>query len=224
MCQSGNDAIGCHSASFTTYNITFNKICGQVKGYQKGSPDRFHSTKYDTKSINDHYVDGLSIKLGNPRKHMWTYVIGLSDDFYYPDFNYPCTAIPGPDPPDFVDDHYYCESDNTGTFSTDEHYTSDVLWDGYGCHHAAVSSLVCLGSSDSFHSPCMIFLRQGSATKFHSLMNILLLNALNCTYSDITDIYTFIIDVRIYLASYVHFYFLVVSFHYSTIIYMYTAT
>ena len=136
VCRSGNDASGCHSAIFTTYNVTFNKICGQVKGYQKGSPEAFHSTKYDTKSINDHYVDGLSITLGNPRKHVWTYAAGQSDDHTHPDHNCPCAAIPGPDPPAFVGDHYYCESGNTGNFDFNEHYTSDMLWDGYGCHHA----------------------------------------------------------------------------------------
>ena len=137
VCRSGNDARGCHSAIFTTYNITFNKICGQVKGYQKGSTDAFHSTKYVTKSINDHYVDGLSITLGNPRKHVWTYVGGYTDDGDFADLNCPCAATPGPDPPAFVDDHYYCESGNTGSApSNHEYYTSDTLWDGYGCHHA----------------------------------------------------------------------------------------
>ena len=136
VCRSGNDANGCHSAIFTTYNMTFNKICGQVKGYQKGSPDAFNPSKYYTKSINDYYVEGLSIILGNPRKHVWTYAIGLSDDYNFPNYNCPCAAIPGPDPPAFVGNHYYCESGNTGTFSNDAYYTSDVLWDGYGCYHA----------------------------------------------------------------------------------------
>ena len=49
VCRSGNDAGGCYSAIFTTYNITSNKICGQVKGYMKGTPNGFYSTKYDTK-------------------------------------------------------------------------------------------------------------------------------------------------------------------------------
>ena len=137
VCRSGNDTAGCHSAIFTNYNITFNKICGQVKGYQKGSTDAFHSTEHVTKSINDHYVDGLSITLGNPRKHVWTYAVGYSDDGDHPDHNCPCAATPGPDPPAFVGDHYYYESGNTGSPpSSDEHYTSDTLWDGYGCHHA----------------------------------------------------------------------------------------
>ena len=136
VCRSGNDASGCYSAIFTTYNITFNKICGQAKGYQKGGTEAFYSTMHDTKSIDDHYVTGLSITLGNPRKHVWTYAVGLSDDNNYPAFNCPCAATPGLDPPAFVGDHYYCESGNTGTYSANEYYTSDMLWDGYGCHHA----------------------------------------------------------------------------------------
>ena len=136
VCRSGSDANGCHSAIFTTYNITFSKICGQVKGYQKGAPDAFRSARDYSKSINYHYVDGLSITLGNPRKHVWTYAVGFSDDGNYPHYNCPCAATPGPDPPAFVGNHYYCESGNTGSFSRDEDYTSDTLWDGYGCHHA----------------------------------------------------------------------------------------
>ena len=160
VCRSGNDAIGCHSVIFTTYNITFNKICGQVNGYQKGSPDQFHSTKYNTKSISDHYVDGLSITLGIPHKHVWTYAVGLSDDYHYPVYNCHCAAIPGPDPPDFVDDHHYYESGNTGTFlqmNTTHQTCCGMDMVAIMLIITAVPSLVCLGSSDNFHSPCMIF-------------------------------------------------------------------
>ena len=136
VCRRMNDADGCYSVIFNTYNITFNKICGQAKGYQKGGPEAFYSTKYVTKSINDHYVTGLSITLGNPRKHVWTYAVGLSDDGNYPDWNCPCAATPGPDPPAFVGNHYYCESGDTGAYNVNDYYTSDVLWDGNDCHGA----------------------------------------------------------------------------------------
>ena len=73
VCRSGDNG-GCDSTIFSTYNITFSKICGQVKGYQKANSDAFGPTKYATKSINGQYVHGLSITLGNPHKHVWTYV------------------------------------------------------------------------------------------------------------------------------------------------------
>ena len=135
VCRAGENK-GCDSTIFSTYNITFNKICGQVKGYQKGATVAFSPTKYIAKSINEHYVIGLSITLGNSRKHVWTYAAGLSDDSDEPQHNCPCAATPGPDPPAFVDSHYYCESGDTGTHERGElYYTTDPLWDGGGCHH-----------------------------------------------------------------------------------------
>ena len=126
------DSPGCYSVTYPAHGIRYNKICGQVKGYQKGTREAFLSTRYDTKSINVHSVDGLSIRLGNPRKHVWTYAVGLSDDHNDPDTNCPCAATPGPDPRAFVGDHYYCESGDTGVYHLDVYYTSDILWDGYG--------------------------------------------------------------------------------------------
>ena len=135
VCRSG-DSTGCDSIIFSTYNITFNKICGQVKGYQKGNPLGFYASKHGSvKSIDNYYVDGVSITLGNPRKHVWTYAVGLSDDYNYPQYNCPCAATPGPDPPAFVGNHYYCESGDTGTYNNNIYYPSDPLWDGDGCHH-----------------------------------------------------------------------------------------
>ena len=95
VCRSG-DNVGCDSTVFSTYNITFNKICGQLKGYQRGNTVAFYSSKHDTKkSIESYYVDGISITLGNPRKHVWTYAAGISDDYDYPTYNCPCAATPG---------------------------------------------------------------------------------------------------------------------------------
>ena len=67
----------------------------KVKGFQKGSPDGFYpyyfsqgstpSVLYTSLShsttVNGVYVDGVSITLGEPCKHVWTYAIGLNDDF-----------------------------------------------------------------------------------------------------------------------------------------------
>ena len=133
VCRSG-DSPGCYSAYYSTFGVSFSKICGQVVAYQKGSTDAFHPTnEYDRKSINDIYIDGISITVGNPRKHVWTYAAGISDDGSYPTYNCPCADTAGPDPPPFVGDHYYCESGNTGSYDLAAYYSSDVLWDGYGC-------------------------------------------------------------------------------------------
>ena len=86
--------------------------------------DAFHGLR----DINSNYVDGMYITYGSPRKHIWTYAVGLSDDNNYNgNYNCPCAKYPGPAPPSFVGDHYYCESGNTGKHE----YTfyNDTLWE-----------------------------------------------------------------------------------------------
>ena len=85
-------------------------------------------------SIDGAYVDGVSITIGNHRKHVWTYAVGHSDEGNYPHHNCPCAAVPGPVPPSFLGEHYYCESGNTGVIEN-VYYTDDPLWDGGGCVH-----------------------------------------------------------------------------------------
>ena len=126
----GLTSAGCASAHFYAKGVSYNHICGQAKGYQKGSPDAFESK---ARSINDNYVDGISITVGSPRKHVWTYAVGVSDDYNYKTHNCPCAAIPGISPPAFVGNDYYCESGNAGRWYLAPYYLSDPLWDGNGC-------------------------------------------------------------------------------------------
>ena len=122
---------GCAPANFHVKGISYDNICGQAKAYQKGTPDGFFRTT--TQSIDGNYVDGISITLGSPRKHVWTYAAGLSDDYDYKDYNCPCATIPGTNPPAFVRNNYYCESGDVGTYDSKPFYLSDPLWDGSGC-------------------------------------------------------------------------------------------
>jgi len=66
---------------------------------------------------------------------VWTYAIGLSDDYNLTHFNCPSAKYPGPDPPTYVGTHYYCESVNTGIHHGEYAtlYAGDLLWDGAGC-------------------------------------------------------------------------------------------
>ena len=121
---------GCASASFYVKGISYDNICGQAKAYQKGSPDGF-STKLQ--SIDGIYVDGISITLGSPRKHVWTYAVGISDDHDNENSNCPCATIPGSNSPAFVESDYYCESGVVGMWDNALYYLSDPLWDGSGC-------------------------------------------------------------------------------------------
>ena len=133
MCRSPSDSAGYYPTIFSVHNVGYNKICGKVKGYQKGSLSAFGDVVIP--SLDNQYVEGISITLGNPRKHVWTYAVGLSDDGNHAGgaHNCPCARHQGTAPPSFVGEHYYCESGNTGHYSDSQYYTEDPLWDGAGC-------------------------------------------------------------------------------------------
>ena len=119
---------GCSPVIFTV-DQNYTNICGRVQGYQLYSPNAFAGGS--GKTINDNYVDGISITQGSPRKHVWTYAAyhweGVRDGC-------PCTILDGTaphPPPSFIGDDYYCDtgfkSEVTGIA------WEDPLWDGKGC-------------------------------------------------------------------------------------------
>ena len=124
-------AVGCVPAHFYVKGVSYEHICGQAKAYQKGNTDGFHTTV----SIDNVYVEGISITLGSPRKHIWSYASGLSDNGKHNNGNgnCPCATNPGLGPPSFVGNDYYCESGDVGTIEYHPYYLSDPLWDGKGC-------------------------------------------------------------------------------------------
>ena len=97
VCRSPSDTLaGCFSSFFPVDNASYNAVCGKIKGYQKGSTSAFDETSIY--SLDNHYVEGISITLGNPRKHVWTYAVGLADDDSQRAHTCPCGADPGPAP------------------------------------------------------------------------------------------------------------------------------
>ena len=110
-------------------------MCGQVRGYQYGTPLAFHcyiqrgwfcfKSQIQTGGITLTYSN-------NPRKHIWTYAGGryeqgtsLTDCPCNNGSPYVGFAIP------FVGNDYYCES---GTNNPDNSVVyNDPLWDGQDC-------------------------------------------------------------------------------------------
>ena len=122
---------GCTSAHFNVKGVSYEHICGQAKAYQKGNPNAFHDQR---PSVDSAYVDGISITIGSPRKHVWTYAAGRSDGYDYSgSYNCPCATHPGPKSPAFVKNDYYCESGVAGDSDVNLYYLSNPLWDGNGC-------------------------------------------------------------------------------------------
>ena len=119
------------------YNINrqYNRVCGRVIGYQFGSPNAFNGT--DT--VDNTYLDGVSITHGIPRVHIWSYVAGVSEQGNCTGNNivFKCPCSGGRPSPSFVGNNFYCESAyqgpdclRSGTF-----FPNDPLWDGQQCNN-----------------------------------------------------------------------------------------
>ena len=130
LCRGSGDGAGCYPAHFSSNNAKYTSICGKPVGYQKGTTDAYGAF-HTTKSINYPYLDGVSITIGNPRRHVWSYASGAepSDNSKS---NCPC-AKGGASAPVFVQHHSYCESGATTGNDNNRIYDSDPLWDGRGC-------------------------------------------------------------------------------------------
>ena len=123
--------IGCSSVKFKVKK-NYTQVCGRARGYQFGAMEAFQYSP--NKTIDEAYVDGLSITHGNPRKHLWTFAVGL--DERYENRHSLCPMDQTGQKltfrvPDFVGLNYYCETgflDFGGTIMW-----KDPLWDGEEC-------------------------------------------------------------------------------------------
>lgn len=85
--------------------ISYTKVRGRIAAYAYKSLDAFRRLGGAGSSINDSYVDGVSIIHGSPRNHVWTYAGGSTNyDFSYPEVG----TNSGTKQPEFVDKNYYC--------------------------------------------------------------------------------------------------------------------
>ena len=132
---------GCSSIQYTS-PTNYTKLCGQIKAYQYGSPDGlgpYTGPKYEPNlSVDDNYVDGVSITHGNvSRHHVWTYAAG-GQEIRNGKHDCPCnrdfdTVLYSP--PSFLDEDYYCESGKPNSINLKALYADDALWDGEQCGH-----------------------------------------------------------------------------------------
>ena len=134
-----SNGASCHSISFNNNNqIQYTRVCGRAIGYQFGSTDAFSQRPPDV-TLDQDYVDGLSITYGFPRQHIWTFAAGLIDGLIGPSaFNCPCSGNPGDPPPTYLGNNWYCESGNPNNMGG--LYSSDPLWDGENCEGTCCSN------------------------------------------------------------------------------------
>ena len=138
-CGRTNASAGCASLKFQSNSRTYSNICGRVRGYQENNPEGFFYG-LSNKRIDDPYAHGILITQGSPRKHIWSYVAGASQNQGYYNVRYICPCarstpnITSSNIPNFVGNHYYCESGHNGTsVRWGGVIWEDPLWDGQGC-------------------------------------------------------------------------------------------
>ena len=124
----------CSNVTYGTESILYSRVCGQVIGYQVGSPDAFN-----VRLLNSNItvgMDGVIItQLGIPHRRIWNLVGGLYEDSsLHTDSNCPCSPTRGRRSPPSIGSNYYCESGNpTDSRDDNQIYSDDPLWDGQRC-------------------------------------------------------------------------------------------
>ena len=145
---------GCTSVFFPVSVGAYNRVCGRVTAYQYATTHAFHYGRATT--IDEAYVDGVSLTHGSPRQHIWTFAAGVSEASTTDYRSCPCDAHVKISVPLFVGGDYFCESGaNSGQPSSGFH-SDDPLWDGKNC---TKSSACC-----SFNNPPYFTKRLSSAT------------------------------------------------------------
>ena len=135
ICGRPDNFIGCVSTTFPVLGIEYSHVCGRVIGYQDQTTDGFNRYHDRALTIDDNYVDGISLTHGQSlRQHIWTFVAAM-DETRSDDFACPCTrpdhTYTGDVPP-FIGQDYFCETGSRDR-SQFTFYPNDPLWDGQGC-------------------------------------------------------------------------------------------
>ena len=133
----------CPSTIYTVNNIQFSKVCGRIIGYQHASPGAFRLVGQQlAQTVDDYYVDGISLTHGNPRSHIWTFAAGASDGNH--EYVCPCTSTTAHPSPSFIGNNYFCETAYHSSHYSLDFFPDDPLWDGQGCRR---------GNCCTFNSP-----------------------------------------------------------------------
>ena len=116
--------VGCSSLTFPSGG-SYTHVCGRARGYRFRTADGFRRNGGGT-TINDAYIDGLSITRGSPRTHIWSYAAGIGG----------CRCHSQESEryrPTFVGNDYYCEWSDTSK-AGERLAWGDPLWDGESCN------------------------------------------------------------------------------------------
>ena len=74
-CVRSTENAGCSNIIFSVMNISYSHICGTVQAFWFDTPDGLTGSQRPSRTINDNYVDGISLTYGTSNKtHIWTFI------------------------------------------------------------------------------------------------------------------------------------------------------
>ena len=127
ICTSTSHSSGCFSTFFTTKGMTYSKFFGRIKGYQYGRTNSFKPYRRGNATIDEPYVDGISLTYGQPHRHIWTHAADRSQEEAY----CTCSDHEVNRIPEFVGNDYFCDTEVQ--FNESSSLTiNNPLWDGIG--------------------------------------------------------------------------------------------
>ena len=104
-CVRSSSSPGCSSVIYHNYNFTtYSKVIGRVRAIPYYSPDGFAKYGNDRPhfpTLDQNYVDGVSITHGTPRQHIWTVTFSTNNIA----LNCSTCVL---NKPSFVSNHYSC--------------------------------------------------------------------------------------------------------------------
>ena len=121
----------CNSVIYSTDEYQYTQVCGRINGYQYASPDGVYLSQH-ARTIDNAYVDGISITHGTPRQHIWTLYGAVRE------FSFGCceaTSTSTWSIISFVENNYFCDTGNPSNMNWQNTlFTDNPLWDGIaGC-------------------------------------------------------------------------------------------
>ena len=133
------NTIGCSSATYSTQNFDYTKVCGRITAYQVGTTNAFRKYIFfpGITTIDSNYVDGVSLTHGtSPRQHIWTFAAALGRTGSHMSESSYChcqnTTHNYPAPP-FVREDYFCDAGNEEFMTGETGLQTDPLWGGTDC-------------------------------------------------------------------------------------------
>ena len=115
------------------FGLSYNHVYGRIQAYQHGPTNAFSRLVFNEFSINENYLDGVSLTHGSEgfRQHIWSFSSAVGEIHESGRSSFigrycPCSGIVDwPYNTSFVGDDYFCDSGNHNRRFIPYHFLPD---------------------------------------------------------------------------------------------------